>query len=347
MATVDTGQLAATLRAQLSAYLVHVGTINATLKDVNQIQTELDVEHKPISLVKDRLDKAYDLLGTQSEEEISRIDAALETVTTLEILTNAAAEAHSGKNRAQPNKKRKVDASVSSRAGSPASSAAPSPMPAYSNAGSPPNLGAPLPRSNSVKPQPILPSQPVLLPQPAPIVPASTNYKKPSIKHRKDALLAQLPLKPGRQIAVKESKKSAPGAPAIVSDNFILGRVVQCIQGDKNRYSVEDVDYDPTQPTPDGGKWNTTLKSIIPLPQPGDRSTYPDYDFPPGTGVLACYPETTSFYKAIVEAGPFDVPIAGGGKKKETQRLYRLRFDDDDGALRDVPLELVCEPPLA
>ncbi|GAA5897645.1 hypothetical protein JCM6882_000059 [Rhodosporidiobolus microsporus] len=343
MATVDPAQLTATLKAQLSAYLAHIGAINATLKDVNQIQKELDVEHKPINLVKGRLDKAYDLLGTQTEEEISRLDAALETVTTMEILANAAAEAQAGKNRAQPHKKRKIDGS--SRAGSPASSAAASPMPTYSNAGSPPNLGAPLPRSTSAKPQPILPSQPALLPQPSPIVPASTNYKKPSAKHRKDALLAQLPLKPGRQIAVKESKKGAPGAPASVTDNFILGRVVQCIQGDKNRYSVEDVDYDPTQPTPDGGKWNTTLKSIIPLPQPGDRSTYPDYDYPSGTYVLACYPETTSFYRAIVESGPFDVPIAGG-KKKETQRLYRLQFDDDDGALRDVPIELVCETPL-
>jgi hypothetical protein len=112
-----------------------------------------------------------------------------------------------------------------------------------------------------------------------------------------------------------------------------------------------------------GRKWNTTMKSIIPLPQPGDPSTYPDYDFAPTSYVLACYPETTSFYKAIVEAGPFSLQLGAGKvrtlshecslysskltlltrQKKETQRLYRLRFDDDDGQLRDVPLELVCE----
>ncbi|BGP16852.1 hypothetical protein JCM10213_003328 [Rhodosporidiobolus nylandii] len=337
MAAPDSAQLSAQLRAQLKSYLTHTTTVNTALKDVNQMQTELDVDHKPLNLVKNRLDKAYDLLGAHTVEEISRIDAALKTLDALEPLLNA--EAAAGKNRAAPNKKRKIDGS--SRAGSPASSAAPSPMPAYSAAGSPPNPGTPLPRPSSTKPQPILPSQPLLPAQPFPIAPASTNYKKPSLKARKDALFAQLPLKAGRQIAVKESKKNGPGAGA-PADNYILGRVVQCIQGDKNRYSVEDVDYDPNNPTPDGGKWNTTLKSIIPLPQPGDDKTYPDYDFAPGTYVLACYPETTSFYKAVVDSGPYGIPV-GTGKKKEIQRLYRLRFDDDDGMVRDVPLELVCE----
>jgi len=26
------------------------------------------------------------------------------------------------------------------------------------------------------------------------------------------------------------------------------------------------------------------------------------------------------------------------------QRIYRLTFDDDEGAIRDVPVELVCDP---
>ncbi|GAA6045046.1 hypothetical protein JCM8097_002333 [Rhodosporidiobolus ruineniae] len=345
MAATDTTQLSNQLRGQLKAYLAQIGAVNATLKDVNQIQSELEVEQKPINLVKGRLDKAYDLVGAQTEEELNRIDATLQTLDSLEVLTNALNEAAAGKARGSQNKKRKVD--DISRAGSPASSAAASPMPAYSNAGSPPIAASGLPRPSSVKPQPILPSQPPppLAQQPVPIAPLQANYKKPSIKARKDALLAQLPLKPGRQIAVKESKKGAPPAPG-VPDNFILGRVVTSIQGDKNRYSVEDVDYDPNNPTPDGGKWNTTLKSIIPLPQPGDPSTYPDYDYPPGTNVLACYPETTSFYKAVVDSGPFGLQI-GAGKKKEVQKLYRLRFEDDDGMLRDVPVELVCETPLS
>lgn len=131
------------------------------------------------------------------------------------------------------NKKRKVDGF--SRAGSPASSAA-SPMPSYPPAGSPPIPGASLPRPPTAKPTPILPSQSIS--QPQPIAPA-TNVKKPSLKNRKDALNAQLPLKPGRPIAVKESKKSATGAQQ-TPDNYILGRIVMCLQGDKNRcFSAE------------------------------------------------------------------------------------------------------------
>ncbi|GAA5993982.1 hypothetical protein JCM11641_006440 [Rhodosporidiobolus odoratus] len=336
---MDPVQLTTQLRGQLNAYFHHTNLINTTLKDVNQIQTELDVDHKPITLVKGRLDKAYELLGAQTEEELSRLDATLRTLDALEPLVGV--EVNIAKGRSAPTKKRKLDGS--SHTGSPASSTAPSPMPSYSNAGSPPNPAPPLSRPSSTKPQPILPSQPVSVPLSHPITPLSTNYKKPSAKIRKDALTAQLPLKAGRQIAVKESKKNVAGPAVATPDNYILGRIVQCIQGDKNRYSVEDVDYDPNNPTPDGGKWNTTLKSIIPLPQPGDDKTYPDYDFPPGTYVLACYPETTSFYKAVVDSGPFGMAVGAG--KKGLQRFYRLRFDDDDEMLRDIPLELVCELP--
>jgi hypothetical protein len=149
-------------------------------------------------------------------------------------------------------------------------------MPSFSTAGSPPLPAAAFSRPSSTKPipQPILPSQPPLAQPPPPITPQSTgNYKKPTLKARRDALNAQLPLKAGRQIAVKEAKKGTPVIPG-VPDNYILGRIVSCIQGDKNRfvilrplspslpradslylcrYCVEDVDYDPTNPTADGG----------------------------------------------------------------------------------------------
>lgn len=37
---------------------------------MNQIHTELDVEMKPINLVKGRLDRSYDLVGEQTVEEL-------------------------------------------------------------------------------------------------------------------------------------------------------------------------------------------------------------------------------------------------------------------------------------
>ena len=76
---------------------------------------------------------------------------------------------------------------------------------------------------------------------PAPAPPSSgggAGQKKgavPSLEARKDAINAQLPLRPGRPIAVKESKKNVPPAPGNAPDNFILGRIVMCLQGDKNR----------------------------------------------------------------------------------------------------------------
>lgn len=71
-------------------------------------------------------------------------------------------------------------------------------------------------------------------------------------------------------------------------------------------------------------KWNTTLKAIIPLPEKGDPMTYLDYEFSPGTYVLACYPETTSFYRAIIQSGPHPVSV-GTGKVCSVSLCSRFR----------------------
>ncbi|BGO91980.1 hypothetical protein NBRC10512_001067 [Rhodotorula toruloides] len=336
MAPVDLAQLTVQLRAQLKSYLAHSAAIASALEDANSMQTDVESGVQPLEACHEKLSSTYELILEQSEAEFHELDDCLNLLETLETAQNGAA-AEAAKARAPPpNKKRKTDGS--SRAGSPASSAAASPMPTF--AGSPPNPSTPLPRPvAAAKAQPVLPSKSPAQ-HPLPIAPAP-NPKKPTPKNRRDSLNAQLPLKPGRPIAVKESKKNSTTGQQ--PDNYILGRIVQQLQGDKNRYSVEDVDYDPSNPTPEGGKWNTTLKSIIPLPEKGDERTYPDYDFTPGMYVLACYPETTSFYRAIVHSGPHATSL-GTGKKKETQKIYRLQFDDDEGALRDVPIELVCDP---
>ncbi|GAA5993406.1 hypothetical protein JCM10908_002651 [Rhodotorula pacifica] len=335
MGPVDPVQLTVQVRESLRACLGKSAAMSAAASNTNRLQGEV-AQDRPLGDLGNQLEHAYQLLGQQTEDEIRKIDETVALLDALEALYQAPTrEATPAKARPPLNKKRKTD-SAASRAGSPTSSTAASPMPTYANAGSPPAPVAPaLPRAQSAKPSPA-----AAVPQPLPIAPAPVA-KKPTAKSRKDALLAQLPLRPGRTIAVKESKKATTSGPA--SDNYILGRIVQCLQGDKNRYSVEDVDYDPAHPTPEGGKWNTTLKSIIPLPEKGDERTYPDYDFPVGSFVLACYPETTSFYRATVESGPHTLTF-GSGKKKGIQKTYRLTFDDDDGQLRDVPLELVCDP---
>jgi SAGA-associated factor 29 len=62
-------------------------------------------------------------------------------------------------------------------------------------------------------------------------------------KERREALLAQLPLKEGRPVAFKppvkglgKGSKVEPG-----STDWIWAKVVRCISGDKNRYEVQDV----------------------------------------------------------------------------------------------------------
>lgn len=56
--------------------------------------------------------------------------------------------------------------------------------------------------------------------------------KKSTIKARKEMLQAQLPLRPGRAIVVRQSKKTLPGEGP---GDWILGRIISSIQGDKNR----------------------------------------------------------------------------------------------------------------
>ncbi|GAA5838262.1 hypothetical protein JCM5353_005765 [Sporobolomyces roseus] len=347
----DPAQLTAQLRSQLRDYIGFTGAINSTLKSINQIQSELDDDKKPINLVKGRLDKSYDTLEEQANDEMRRVDLAIATldalmaVQTPMALENNAVSGNAPKRSGPNTKKRKAD--NSSAAGSPIPSAGPSPLPTYaSRAGSPANPAPQLSRSASTKQTPLLPSHSLpttSVPPPQSVQPlqALGIPKKSTIKGRKEALQAQLPLKPGRAIAVRQSKKSIPGdAPG----DWILGRILTCLQGDKNRYTVEDVDYDPANPTPEGGKWNTTLKSIIPLPDKSDERTYPEHPFPSGTTVLALYPETTSFYKAYIEGGPYAIST-GTGKNKIRERVYKLKFDDDGDVVRDVPIELVVEGP--
>ncbi|KAL8279598.1 hypothetical protein RQP46_007911 [Phenoliferia psychrophenolica] len=80
--------------------------------------------------------------------------------------------------------------------------------------------------------------------------------------------------------------------------------------------------------------FTTTIKSIIPLPGKHDK-----YIHPLGAAVMALYPDTDSFYRAVIVSGP----EIEKGKKKE--RAYNLRFDDDEGAIRRIPVEMVVELP--
>ncbi|KAK6907771.1 SAGA-associated factor 29 [Kwoniella mangroviensis CBS 10435] len=170
----------------------------------------------------------------------------------------------------------------------------------------------------------------------------------------------QLPLQPGRRVAFRLPKSKSqdinsnnnekdsqvevavPGGGG--GDDWILATIKRCIQMDKMRYEVQDVD--------DGNAYNTTLRSIIPLPDPTSASHLSSHptnleDFPRDSQVLALYPDTTSFYRATVVSPP--LPGTGNGLGLKTtsksgkneyagskKGVYRLSFVDDDGNIQEV-----------
>lgn len=179
-------------------------------------------------------------------------------------------------------------------------------------------------------------------------------------KARRETLAHQLPLQKGRKVAFRQPSKnkvgpgaanvSARGGPsgdpssaAAMEDDgetWIMATVIECINNDRNRYVVRD-DEDEGMPT-----YNTTLKAVVPLPE--NLNTLPLDDYKVGTHVLGLYPDTSCFYRAIVRGG------GPGLNGKVTQKMmrradeilnttYQLEFEDDDGAIRDVPANLVVE----
>lgn len=135
---------------------------------------------------------------------------------------------------------------------------------------------------------------------------------------RREALAHQLPLAKGRRVAFRQPSKnksgtvtpsanqtsfggsgSSSGGQTITGDEdgetWIMAVITECINNDRNRYVVQDVE-DPSTPT-----FNTTLKAIVPLPEP--PGTLPEKDYPPGAQVMALYPDTSCFYRAIVKGG--------------------------------------------
>ncbi|KAF6773536.1 hypothetical protein AHF37_07171 [Paragonimus kellicotti] len=87
-----------------------------------------------------------------------------------------------------------------------------------------------------------------------------------------------------------------------LSEGCILAEVVS-YDPDKRTYQVEDVDADE-------GKVQYTLarSKVIPLPKwKANPVTNPEAIFPKGSTVFALYPQTTCFYKAVVDEVPVHV----------------------------------------
>ncbi|KAG9121571.1 hypothetical protein FRC07_002417, partial [Ceratobasidium sp. 392] len=187
------------------------------------------------------------------------------------------------------------------------------------------------------------PAQHAHSPSPAPASSASTN-SLPRITVRFNNRAAEreksggAPLREGRRVAFHPPKGDDQDA------GWILGLVTKSfMQGGKQMYEIQDADTETPRPP-----YVTDMSSIIPLPDnsapmgsPAHPASYPEY--PPGTEVMAIYVSTTSFYRAVVVAGPKDPWVGGRTVRKEPQ--YKLKFEEDGDRVHSVNVSDIVERP--
>ncbi|KAG0200287.1 SAGA HAT/Core module component [Mortierella sp. GBA30] len=128
----------------------------------------------------------------------------------------------------------------------------------------------------------------------------------------------------GQQVAARTPKDKNK------LEEWILARVLS-YSAEKNKYVVEDDEAD------DYGKkmqYSLNARSVIMIVDDQDAAP----EFPAGHTVLALYPSTTCFYKAIVVQPP-------SKNKDYATPLYRIKFDDDEGNERTAPPRMVLDMP--
>ncbi|KAG0258307.1 SAGA HAT/Core module component [Mortierella polycephala] len=135
----------------------------------------------------------------------------------------------------------------------------------------------------------------------------------------------------GHQVAARTPKDKNK------QEEWILARVLS-YSAEKNKlrsnrwiYVVEDDEAD------DYGKkmtYSLSARSVIMIAD--DQDSVPE--FPAGHTVLALYPSTTCFYKAIVVQPP-------SKNKDNASPVYRIKFDDDEGNERTAPPRMVLDMP--
>ncbi|GJJ76684.1 SAGA-associated factor 29 [Entomortierella parvispora] len=128
----------------------------------------------------------------------------------------------------------------------------------------------------------------------------------------------------GQQVAARTPKDKNK------LEEWILARVLS-YSADKNKYVVEDDEADDY-----GKKMTYTLSARSVIMIMDDQDSVPE--FPAGHTVLALYPSTTCFYKAIVVQPP-------SKNKDYSTPLYRIKFDDDEGNERTAPPRMVLDYP--
>ncbi|KAI8336538.1 SGF29 tudor-like domain-containing protein [Chlamydoabsidia padenii] len=132
---------------------------------------------------------------------------------------------------------------------------------------------------------------------------------------------------PGTLVAAKQVKQKDK------NEEWILA-VVLGFHTDKNKYQVEDVEQD------DNGqkqKYMMPPRNVLAVPAPSDLKNIPEMS--PNQDVLALYPGTTCFYRAIVVHPPSSKENNSGPMH------YKVRFEDDNDEVKTVLREHVLQIP--
>ncbi|KAI8089902.1 SGF29 tudor-like domain-containing protein [Halteromyces radiatus] len=133
-------------------------------------------------------------------------------------------------------------------------------------------------------------------------------------------------LPPGTSVAARQ-----PTQKDSRNEEWILATVLQ-FHPDKNKYHVEDVDHDEFGQTQ---RYMLPSRQVIPIPDAIEHRP----EFPPGRHVLALYPGTTCFYKAIVMSPP------SKNKDNNAIGMYKVQFEDDNNEVKYANPERVLEMP--
>ncbi|CAF9903282.1 MAG: SAGA HAT/Core module component [Heterodermia speciosa] len=123
----------------------------------------------------------------------------------------------------------------------------------------------------------------------------------------------------GAEVAYKQAKMKEDGSQWILCNIKSITDV-----GNKKRYEVQDPEPDSESGAP-GQIYKTSAAALLAIPSP--ETPLPDYHI--GKHVLACYPETTTFYRAEVT-----------GMRKD---VCRLRFEDDQNQEMEVGRRYVLD----
>ncbi|PFH53901.1 hypothetical protein AMATHDRAFT_136099 [Amanita thiersii Skay4041] len=169
-------------------------------------------------------------------------------------------------------------------------------------------------------------------------------------KLRREALAKQLPLQQGRKVAFHPGVAKSSNSGIDTDENtWILALVTRCISAEKQRYEVQDAE--PQEDGQPGLLYTTSLRAIIPLPDPNAPTNSPAHvnsyqEFPAGSTVMALYPDTSCFYRAEVIATPRDLqPLGRNPPSSKYMPMYKLKFEDDDNLEHSVAAQWVVEWP--